>query len=84
MEKLESFDVVIDSLKQGNILTTNGNDRFFMKNNLINHLSKGSSFRLKMDDFKSIHYKDTFYVFEDNNAYIDNSKDEDYYRYYKK
>lgn len=84
MEKLNSFDLVLDALKNGEYLTVNGKDRFYMKQDVIVHLDNGSSFKLKMDDFKAIHHKDIFYLYEDNGVYIDNDKDEDYYRYYKK
>lgn len=84
MERLESFELVLDALKHGEFLTVNGYDRFFQKGDIITYLCNGSSFKLKIDDFKAIYHKDTFYVYEDNNVFIDNDKDEDYYRYYKK
>lgn len=84
MEKLESFDLVLDALKNGEFLTLNGKDRFYIKNELIHHQDNGSYYKLKIDDFIAIYYKDTFYTYEDNGVFIDNEKDEDYYRYYKK
>jgi len=84
MEKIESFNLVIDYLKDKAILTTNGKNRFYLIEDKIVCRNDGSSFKLSIDDFKSLYQKDNFYIFEDNSSFIDDSKDYDYYRYYKK
>lgn len=84
MEKVESFDFVLDYLKNKIILTTNGKNKFVYRKNRILCVQDGTSYSMSLDDFKEVYGKYTFYVFEDNSAEIDLTKDEAYYRYYKK
>ena len=40
--------------------------------------------KMKKEDFIELYRDETFYLKEDNSIFIDDEKDEDYYRYYKK
>ena len=84
MQKIESFNQVLEYLKDKTILTTNGKNIFIMKEEKIFSRQEGSTYSLKIEDFIDL-FKDTiFYIYEDDGVYIDDHKDEDYYRYYKK
>ena len=39
---------------------------------------------LTLEDFRDLYQEKTFFVFKEEGAYIDNDKDEAYYRYYRK
>lgn len=84
MEKIESFELVLDYLKERVLLTTNGKNTFVLRKDRVICRQEGSSYKLTLEDFRQIHGKDVFYVMEDRDAFIDESKDEAYYRYYKK
>jgi len=84
MKKIESFEFVKEYLKEGAILTTDLKNRFAFRNEKVICQRDGSSYKLKMDDFIITHHKETFYLVEDDDVYIDDNKDEDYYRYFKK
>jgi len=84
MEKVETFELALDELKNGAKLTINGNDRFYQSNETITRVENGSKYRMNKDDFIALFNKNTFYYYEDNSIFIDDTKDEDYYRYYKK
>ena len=75
MEKINSFDEVLLYLKDKAIITTDGKNMFYLKDGKVIHKFKGNSLSLKKEDF---------FLIEDNSVYIDDNKDEDYYRYYKK
>ncbi len=84
MEKVESFELVLDELKNGAKLTVTGGDRFYQSGETITRLDNGSKYRMNKDDFIALFHNNTFYYYEDNSVFIDDLKDEDYYRYYKK
>ncbi len=84
MEKLNSLNEVLLALKDKEILTTNKKDRYVFKKNNVYVYSEGTSFVLNIDDFKDLYKEKTFYIFEEEGSYIDNDKDYDYYRYYRK
>lgn len=84
MEKIESFREVVFHLKDLEVLTTPKKDYFVYKNKKVYRYFNGSSFCLTLDDFKQLYSKETFYVYENDDVFIDNDKDEAYYRYYKK
>lgn len=83
MQKIESFYEVLNSLKQGDVLTSNGKDFFVFKNDKVHHYNDGTRYRLCIEDFTELFKKHKFYLYEEK-AEIDESKDEAYYRYYKK
>ena len=39
---------------------------------------------LTLEDFRDLYQEKTFFVFKEEGVYIDNDKDEAYYRYYRK
>ncbi len=84
MEKLNNIQEAILALKDKEILTTNKKDRYVFKRNNIYVYNNGTSFVLTLDDFKELYKEKTFYVFEEEGSFIDNDKDEAYYRYYRK
>ncbi len=84
MEKLNSIQEALLALKDKEILTTNKIDRYVFKRNNIYVYSNGTSFVLTLDDFKDLYKEKTFYVYKEEGSFIDNEKDEAYYRYYRK
>lgn len=84
MEKLETFTEVLLSLKDKEVLTTNKKDRYILKKDKIYVYREGTSFVLTLKDFKDLYNEKTFFVFKEEGTYIDNDKDEAYYRYYRK
>lgn len=84
MEKLNNIQEAILALKDKEILSTNKKDRYVFKKNNIYVYNNGTSFVLTLDDFKELYKEKTFYIFEEEGSFIDNDKDEAYYRYYRK
>lgn len=84
MEKIQSFEETLIYLKDKAVLTTNGRDMFYLKNGNIVYKFNGNSLSIKKEDFVTLYKDEDFYLLEDNNVYIDEAKDEAYYRYYKK
>lgn len=84
MEKINSFDEVLLYLKDKAIITTDGKNMFYLKGGKVIHKFKGNFLSLKKEDFISLYSDEEFFLIEDNSVYIDDNKDEDYYRYYKK
>ena len=84
MEKLETFTEVLLSLKDKEVLTTNKKDRYILKKDQIYVYREGTSFVLTLEDFRDLYQEKTFFVFKEEGTYIDNDKDEAYYRYYRK
>ena len=84
MEKLNSINEAIFHLKEKEVLTTSKKDYFVYKKDRVYRYFDGSCFTLDIDDFKELYRQENFYIYEDDNVYIDNDKDEAYYRYYKK
>lgn len=83
MEKLENINEAIEYLKQGDIVSSNGKDQFVIKNKKVFRYDNGTSFSLSLNDFYELYKNNNFYLYEDS-VYIDEEKDEAYYRYYKK
>lgn len=84
MEKINSFNEVLLALKDGEILTTNKIDRYILKKKKVYVYNNGTSFVLSLEDFKELYEKKTFFIFREEGTFIDNDKDEAYYRYYRK
>ena len=57
---------------------------FYLSNGYVVNKFNGSSVKMKKEDFIELYRDETFYLKEDNSIFIDDEKDEDYYRYYKK
>ena len=83
MQKIKDINEAISFLKQGDILTENGKNNFVFKNNRIYNYNEGTRYSLELEDFVKLFNKNTFYLYEES-AEIDENKDEDYYRYYRK
>ena len=79
MDKVNSFNEVIMSLKDHESLSTNGNDLFYMKGDLITHKFNGNIYRLTFDDFIDLYKDTTFYYKESEQDVVDPKKDEEYY-----
>lgn len=72
------------SLKDKEVLTTNKKDRYILKKDKIYVYREETSFVLSLEDFRDLYQEKTFFVFKEEGTYIDNDKDEAYYRYYRK
>ena len=83
MQKLRDTKEALSYLKEGDIITTNGKDQFVYKNEKVYCYADGNHFGLSVTDFVSLYINKTFYLYEEPIT-IDETKDEDYYRYYKK
>ena len=83
MDKLSSMKEVLSCLKEGDLLTSNGKDRFVMKGDRVFCYIDGTRFSMTVEDFAELYMKNRFYLYEES-VEIDESKDEAYYRYYRK
>ena len=83
MQKIENVIDALAYLNDGEILTTNNIDQFILKDKNIHRYSEGNHFIINVNDYLSLYKNTPFYIYEDG-AEIDDSKDEAYYRYYKK
>ncbi len=83
MQKLNDVKEVLSYLNEGDIVTSSGKDQFILKNKIIYHYGEGSHFKLSISDFVDLYKNTTFYLYEEPFE-VDEKKDEEYYRYYKK
>ncbi len=83
MELLRNMNEVVSCLYDGEILTSDGKDRFILKDERVFCYKDGSRFSLDIKDFSELYQKNRFYLYEES-VEIDESKDEAYYRYYRK
>ena len=83
MQKLNDINETLTYLSDGDIVTTTGKDLFVMKNKKISRYFNNNRFVLELNDFVSLYKNTNFYLYEES-IDIDESKDEAYYRYYKK
>ena len=84
MDKLGNLNEVLYHLKDKQILTTRNKDQFVYKKEKIYRYFNGSCIVLSLDDFIELYGDETFCLYEDDTVFIDEEKDEDYYRYYRK
>lgn len=84
MEKFETFAEVLLALKDGDFVTLNGSDTFYLRNTTITHKFKGNSIRMSFEDFSSLYKEKDFYLKEESKVEIDQDKDKDYYERYRK
>ena len=83
MEQLRDANEALSYLKDGEIVTSNGTDRFIMKNDRIYCYDNGTRFSLSEKDFLQLYRLNRFFLYEES-VEIDETKDEAYYRYYRK
>lgn len=83
MQRLNDILEAASYLKQGDIVTCNGKDQFVYKNKKVYHYGNGSHFILDLKEFVDLYKNNSFYLYEEPFE-IDDKKDEEYYRYYKK
>ena len=83
MELLRNMNEVLSSLYDGDILTSNGKDRYILKGEKVFCYDQGTRFSLSIEDFSELYKKNRFYLYEES-VEIDENKDEAYYRYYRK
>ena len=84
MEKINSFNEVLYYLKERQLLTSDNKDIFVYKKDRICRYFNGSCVKMDIESFSELYGKETFYLYEDDKAFIDDEKDEAYYRYYRK
>ena len=84
MEKIDSFEETLMYLKDKAVITSDGRNLFYLSNGHVVNKFNGNSVKMKKEDFIELYKDETFYLKEDNSIFIDDEKDEDYYRYYKK
>lgn len=83
MQRINDINETIAYLNEGDIVTSNGKDQFVMKDKKIYRYDAGSKYGLSLNDFVELYRKTNFYLYEESFS-IDEKKDEEYYRYYKK
>ena len=83
MQKLNDIKEAIAYLKEGDIITSNGKDQFILKNKKVYRYFDGSHYSLEPKDFMDLYKTTNFYLYEEPSE-IDEKKDEEYYRYWKK
>ena len=83
MRKMRDISEAILYLKDGEILTGSGKERFILKQEKVYCYNDGTRFSLTEDEFLQLYQKSSFFLYEET-AEIDETKDEAYYRYYRK
>lgn len=83
MQKVRDIKEALSYLNEGEILTSNGKDQFILKNKMIYRYDGGTHFGLTQSDFLELYKTVIFYLYEEP-FIVDEKKDEEYYRYYKK
>ena len=84
MEKINSFKEVIYYLKEGQLLSSDKKDVFVYRKEKVCRYFSGSCVKMDLDDFTDLYGEESFYLYRDSSAGIDEDKDEAYYRYYRK
>lgn len=83
MTKIENIREALAYLNDKEIITSNGRDLFVAKDDKVHVYDSGSHFVLSVKEFVELYEKCQFYIKEEG-VEIDETKDEAYYRYYKK
>ena len=83
MNRISDIKEAISFLKDGYIISGNGSDHFILKGDRVYHYEEGSRFSLKLSDFAQLYKNSSFFLYEEEPA-VDETKDEAYYRYYRK
>ena len=82
-DELRDISEAVTYLKDGAILTDNGRNRYILKGEKVFCYDEGTRFSLGLKDFVDLYRKNRFFLIEES-ADIDETKDEAYYRYYRK
>lgn len=83
-DKIADFNLVLTLLKNGEILISfiKGKKTFFaMKKDKIFCQNNSSSYSLTVLDFTNLFHDASFFIFENNENFIDIKKDEEYYHW---
>lgn len=83
MRRMNDIAEAVLYLKGGEILTGNGKDHFIIKDERVYRYDSGTRYSLELDEFMELYKNSSFYLYEET-AEIDETKDEAYYRYYRK
>lgn len=83
MKKMNDINEAVLYLKSGEILTCSGSDQFVYKNDRVYRYTDGTRYSLDLNEFVELYKKNSFYLYEET-VEIDETKDEAYYRYYRK
>ena len=83
MEKISNVAEALLILKDRYVITTNGKDHFVFKDNRVHHYHDGNHYSLSENEFLELFNKNSFFYYEET-VVVDETKDEAYYRYYKK
>lgn len=83
MEKIQDIKDALSYIRQGEIITTNGKDQILFKKDKVYCYSDGSHYNLDLSSFIELYKNTNLYLYEEQ-VEIDEKKDEEYYRYYKK
>ena len=84
MRRLESIKEALIYLHNGAILSTLSCREIFLDKDRVRLRMDGSSFSLSTEEFADLFFQEVFYYREDDEVTIDEEKDIDYYRYYRK
>lgn len=84
MEKIESFDKALQHLNEGCKIFLERENFFIQSGKMIYQYKKGSRFHFSLSLFEELFINEKFYLCQEENIRIDESKDEEYYRYYRK
>ncbi len=83
MRRLNDIKEASKYLLNGEVLTSNGEDLYYLRKEKVFCRRQGSSFILTVEDFLNLYANTVFFLYEEENG-IDEEKDEAYYRYYRK
>lgn len=83
MNKINNILEALEEIKNGEILTSDGTNVFYLKDDKIRIKSNNAYYNLTFEDFIKLYKKVVFTYYKNDNV-IDEDKDEAYYRYYKK
>lgn len=79
MDKIDNFNEVKLYLKQKEIITSNGSDSFYYRDDYVIHKFNGNTVKIKFADFIDLYKDKEFYLKPDEQDTVDLKKDEEYY-----
>ena len=83
MNSIKNIAEAVLLLKDGYVITKDNKDFFVYRNDRVHHYYDGNHYSLSVDEFIELYNKNSFFYYEET-VVVDETKDEDYYRYYKK